>query len=145
MSEEKPKIIIDEDWKAKVQREREEAKKAAQEANKAQPTEEGVSGPPQEASFALLITGLATQAMLALGALAPQDAKEITVDIGQAKYLVDTLMMLRAKTQGNLTPEEEGTLARTLSDLQRVYVLRVQQAQESALRGSGVDPQVPGA
>ena len=61
------------------------------------------------------------------------------VDIAQAKYLIDTLMMLRDKTQGNLTPEEEGVLSESISELQRVYVVRTQQAQEASLKQAGID------
>jgi hypothetical protein len=78
--------------------------------------------------------------MLALGVIAPRDAKQVTVDIEQAKYVIDTLMMLRDKTKGNLTQEEEAYLTETLAELQRGYVVRAQQAQEAAFRNAGIDP-----
>lgn len=134
--DEKQKIIIDEDWKTQVQREKEEALKRAEEA----PKEE--AAPPaeaEEASFEGLLSGLAMQAMMALGVLAPRDAKEVTVDLRGAKYVIDLLIVLRDKTKGNLTPEEQGYLAESLADLQQTYVLRSQQLQEAALRQAGID------
>ena len=142
MPDEKPEIFIDEGWKARVQREKEEARKTADQAEK--PAAEG-PGPAQpegeaEASFLGLVNSLAAQTMFALGVIAPQGAKEVVVDIGQAKYLVDTLMVLREKTKGNLSPEEQGALGQAIAELQRVYVVRAQQAQESVLRNAGPAP-----
>ncbi len=136
--EEEPKIIVDEDWKARVEREREEARKT-EETKKA----EGPEAEParEEApSFDGLVSSLTMQAMISLGVIAPRDAKEVTVDLGTAKYLIDSLMVLRDKTKGNLTPEEEGYLAQSLADLQQAYVVRSQQVHEAALRGTGINP-----
>ncbi|HUW60310.1 MAG TPA: DUF1844 domain-containing protein [Candidatus Bathyarchaeia archaeon] len=135
--DDKPKIIIDEDWKNQVQREKEEAQKKAEEAPK---EEERAAPEAEEASFEGLVSGLAMQAMMALGVLAPRDAKEVTIDLRGAKYVIDLLIVLRDKTKGNLTPEEQGYLAESLADLQQTYVLRSQQLQEAALRQAGIDP-----
>jgi len=135
--DDKPKIIIDEDWKSQVQREKEEARKKAEEAPK---PEEKPAPEAEEASFEGLVSGLAMQAMIALGVLAPRDAKEVMIDLRGAKYVIDLLIVLRDKTKGNLTPEEQGYLAESLADLQQTYVLRSQQLQEAALRQAGVDP-----
>ncbi|MBI4559431.1 MAG: DUF1844 domain-containing protein [Candidatus Hydrogenedentes bacterium] len=135
MSEEEPKIIIDEDWKAQVQREREQAKKTAEEKKPEAPGEKPApSG--EESLFVSLISSLTAQTMFALGLIAEREAKEVTVDLGQARYIIDTLMMLRQKTKGNLTPNEEGHLSEAVAELQRIYVVRAQQVQESALQGA---------
>jgi hypothetical protein len=135
--DDKPKIIIDEDWKNQVQREKEEARKKAEEAPK---PEEKAAPEAEEASFEGLVSGLAMQAMIALGVLAPRDAKEVMIDLRGAKYVIDLLIVLRDKTKGNLTPEEQGYIAESLADLQQTYVLRSQQLQEAALRQAGIDP-----
>lgn len=135
--DDKPKIIIDEDWKTQVQREKEEARKKAEEAPK---PEEKAAPEAEEASFEGLVSGLAMQAMIALGVLAPRDAKEVMIDLRGAKYVIDLLIVLRDKTKGNLTPEEQGYLAESLADLQQTYVLRSQQLQEAALHQAGIDP-----
>jgi len=146
--DEEPKLFIDEDWKAQVQREREQARQQTEQAPE-QPGEEAAPGetPPgeePESLFQVLVTSLAAQAMYALGMVAPPDAKQVMVDLGQAKFVVDTLMMLREKTQGHLTPEEQGHLTEVVSELQRLYVFRAQQVQEAAMRQSGINPEGPG-
>jgi hypothetical protein len=137
--DDKPKIIIDEGWKNQVQREKEEARKKAEEAPK---EEEQAAPEAEEASFEGLVSGLAMQAMMALGVLAPRDAKEVMIDLRGAKYVIDLLIVLRDKTKGNLTPEEQGYLAESLADLQQTFVLRSQQLQEAALRQAGIDPKL---
>jgi hypothetical protein len=144
MSDEGPKIIIDEDWKARVQREKEEAEKAAATAKVQPPAEAEPAPQPEGASFEGLVSGLAMQAMIALGVMAPRDAKEVVVNLPEAKYVVDMLMILRDKTKGNLTPQEQGLLAETLAELQQGYVVRSQQLHEASLRGSAVRPSAKG-
>jgi hypothetical protein len=136
--EEKSKIIIDEDWKARVEREKEEARKVAEEQAAHEPTPEE-KATIQPASFEGLVSNLAMQAMISLGVLVPRDTKEVMVDLAEAKYLIDTIIMLRDKTKGNLSPEEQGFIAETLADLQQTFVLRSQQLQEAALRNAGVN------
>jgi len=138
MSDEEPKVFVDEDWKAKVQREKEEAKKPVEEQGE-KPAEEEAKQ-PEGASFEALASSLTMQAMIALGVMAPRDAKEVTVDLNEAKYLIDMLMMLRDKTKGNLTPKEQGFLSETLAELQHGFVVRSQQVQEAALHNAGMMP-----
>ncbi|MFO7976462.1 MAG: DUF1844 domain-containing protein [Candidatus Hydrogenedentota bacterium] len=147
MADEEKKIFIDEDWKAQVAREKEEARvKAEQKAKEApetpdeeKPEEEKPEEGPVEANFTGLVNSLATQGLLALGLIAPQDTKEVYVDIAAARFVIDTLMMLREKTQGNLTSEEATHLTNTVAELQRFYVARAQQVQEQSLKQAGVD------
>jgi len=136
------KIFIDEDWKAQVQREREQAAAAAAAAPAATPAPEPMpeeSGEIVAASFTNLIGSLASQCMLFLGLIAPQGQKQVLVDLDQAQYLLDTLQMLHDKTKGNLTPEEDGMLTQALAELGDVYVARVQQFQEETIRHAGKD------
>lgn len=141
MADEEPKIIIDEGWKAQVQREKEEAlAKAEDEPEQPEAEDAEEEGLEAENSFAALVQSLAAQCMLALGLIAPPDAKEVMLDIAQAKYVIDILLMLRDKTKGNLTPGEDRMLTDVIADLQRAYVARAQQAQEAALKQSGINP-----
>jgi hypothetical protein len=147
MADEDKKIFIDEDWKAQVAREKEEGRaKSAQQSEPASETDE--AGSPQgdqpgadtiEPNFSGLVDSLAMQGLMALGLIAPQDAKEVYVDIASARFVIDTLMMLREKTNGNLTPDETGHLSSALGELQRFYVARAQQVQEQAMKQAGVD------
>lgn len=147
MADEEKKILIDEDWKAQVAREKEEARAKAEQKTEdaprtgaeAKPEEKAPGEGPIEADFTGLVNSLATQGLLALGLIAAQDAKEVYVDIAQARFVIDTLMMLREKTAGNLTPEESSHITTTLAELQRFYVTRAQQVQEQTLKQAGVD------
>ncbi len=140
------KIFIDEGWKAQVQREKEAADKLAQvpEEELESPEEDdaetdGEAGMP-EANFDALVASIVTQAMLALGLIAERGQKQVLIDLDSAKFSIDMLMMLRDKTKGNLEPKEEGMLTQSISEMQQVYLARVQQYQEHALQQAGIDP-----
>jgi hypothetical protein len=143
MADNEKKIFIDEDWKSQVQREKEELAAAAPAQPAEQPAADdgAVEGEPgAEASlFVHLMTDIATQALFALGLIAPEGTKQVPVDLGQAKYLVDTLLMLREKTEGHRTDQETGELNAAIAELQRLFVARSQQLQEAAMKQSGVD------
>jgi hypothetical protein len=143
MEDEPRKIFIDEDWKAQVQREREQAKIEPQPAEAKQAEEAGPEGEEVPSAFAALIQSVAAQCAFALGLIAPPDTKQVMVNLEEARYCVDTLVMLREKTKGNLTPEEQGLLSQTLAELQQVYAVRSQQIQEVQLKQAGIDLKNP--
>lgn len=127
------KIIVDEDWKSRVEAEREadqEAKAAADRAaaEGAEVESEGAaaelppSGPMPDASFEMLLTTLAAEAMVALGQVANPITGEASVNLDQAKYFIDTLQILREKTTGNLTEQEASALQMLLGQLQMAFV-----------------------
>jgi hypothetical protein len=118
MAEEEKKIIIDEDWKARAQREKEELEKQQE-----QPAEREHGALPP-ADLTGLISMLAAQAFFALGLIrseADKD-KEIKPDLEIARYHIDMLAMLQDKCRGNLTDEEEKLFSSTLSQLRMAYV-----------------------
>lgn len=143
MADEQPKIIIDEDWKAQVQREKEQAqaKQVDEPVPDAQDSDAGDDEAPS--TFGALIQSLAAQCAFALGLIAPPDTKQIMVNLEEARYCVETLVMLREKTKGNLTPQEQGILTQTLAELQQVYAVRAQQIQEAQLKQAGIDLKNP--
>jgi hypothetical protein len=146
MSDEDKRIFIDEDWKAQVQREREEAAKkapgATPEGGDAQPQEdvEGQQGELPATPFLGLVQMLTTQGLFALGAIAPPDTQQVQVDLGGAQMIIEILDDLKKKTEGNLSEEESTNLNQVVNELQRIYVMRAQQVQEQSMRGAGIDP-----
>jgi hypothetical protein len=127
MADEK-KIIIDEDWKAQVQAEKEETAK-----NK--PVGEPVSTPAgaadqgdmadmpmPPASLELLLSMLATEALVALGQMPHPATGHVQAHRNQAKYLIDLIEVIRDKTKGNLTPGEEQLIESMLHQLRLVFV-----------------------
>jgi len=136
-----PKIFIDEDWKAQVEREKAQAATMKPEAAPETVTEvDPNEGAMPEASMDTLVASLATQAMLALGLIASRGQEQVVIDLDSAKYAIDMLRLLRDKTKGNLTPKEEGALLQAVAEMEEVYVLRMQQYQEHALQQAGIDP-----
>lgn len=124
MAEEK-KIIIDEDWKAQVQAEKEAAAKSKPvtptESESPKPGEVGdVPMPP--ASLELLLTMLATEALVALGQIPHPATGQVHVQRNQAKYLIDMVEMLRERTKGNLTPGEQQLFDTLLHQLRMAFV-----------------------
>ena len=78
--------------------------------------------PIPEASFSVLVTTLATQAMVALGQAPMPDEEKVVVNLPFAKHCIDTLGILADKTKGNLTTGEDGLLSRFLYELRMLYV-----------------------
>jgi 3-oxoacyl-ACP reductase-like protein len=131
MADEK-KIIIDEDWKTQVQREKEAAKQPAP-----SPAEEPAAAPvaapsaPADsdqdprmppASFEMLVTTLATEALMALGQIPHPVTGDIALRTNQAKYLIDTIDVLRDKTKNNLTPNEQKLIEAVLHQARMVFI-----------------------
>ena len=147
MSDDGPKIFIDEGWKAQVQREKEEAaKKLSVEATPDAPAADHVPEDsddvvldydPEQASFSALVGSLATQAMFALGLIPDPDSGQVMVNLDAARYTLDLLAVLTDKTQGNLSSDESKMLLQTSGELEQAFAVRVQQFQEQALRQGG--------
>jgi hypothetical protein len=119
---EEKKIIVDEDWKAEAQKEKEIL--AAQEEAEKEKKEEVKQGrePLPEGNFAALVSMLTTQSLFALGLLHVKGQEEKEPDLEMAKYYIDILETIQEKTKGNLTPEEETVLSNTLNELHMGYV-----------------------
>lgn len=125
---EKPKIIVDDDWKAQAKAEKEKL---------AEETKTGKAGPqaPRElppASFETLVSSIATQAMFVLGMVPdPRDGQRF-VDLDLAKHHIDSLVVLDEKTKGNLEDAETKLLDQTLHELRMQFV---QLSQQGISRG----------
>jgi hypothetical protein len=132
------KIIIDEDWKTQVQAEKEAAKKpggepAANETKVAEPSggAEHPDPPMPPASFEMLVSTLATETLAALGQFPHPVTGQAELHRNQAQYLIDTLDMLRQKSQGNLTPAEQQLIESVLHQLRMVFVAAANQPAPS--------------
>lgn len=128
MSEEK-KIFVDEDWKSQVEREKEAAAQLKGEPStpvggvEAQSTSTDPDDPPMPpASIGMLMSSLATEALLSLGQFPHPVTGETKLRRNQAKYLIDTLAMLQEKTAGNLTSDEALALDDVLHQLRMAFV-----------------------
>jgi hypothetical protein len=117
--QDKPKIIIDSDWKAEAQREKE---RLAAEAAEAGP--EGAGGPAglPQADFAGLVNVLAMQALVSMGGMRGPGGQPYPANPEIAKYHIDLLEVLGEKTKASQTPEEKRMIDLTLYELRMRYV-----------------------
>ena len=75
-----------------------------------------------EVNFVNYISSLAFQTMIFLGDIPNPVTNEIDKNLDQAKFLIDTLSLLKEKTQGNLNEQEENLLSASVYELQMKYV-----------------------
>ncbi len=84
--------------------------------------QENTAMPLIEANFLTLIFSLYTHAQISLGVIPDPVTQQVVKELPQAKYNIDLLGILREKTKGNLTPEEDQTLEQMLFELRMIYV-----------------------
>ena len=120
-SKDKKKIIVDENWKQRAQKEK-EVLTAKEEAEKEKTDQEERHGPLPKGDFAALLNMLFTQTLFSLGVVQMQGDDKREPDLALAKYNIDMLESLEEKTKGNLSDIEQKTIAAALNDLRMVYV-----------------------
>ena len=91
--------------------------------------EDGVAATPEPMTFATLVISLSTGAMVHLGARADEGGEPAPVDLDLARQSIDILVMLQAKTRGNLDSSESELLEAVLHDL-RMRFVAVRDAQK---------------
>ncbi len=72
-------------------------------------------------TFSSLVVSLSSTAWIGLGKIVDPLTGKLKVDLKSAKYSIDTLIMLREKTRGNLTEDEKRLLDSVIADLQANY------------------------
>lgn len=100
-----------------VKPEREAGQKAASGAR-----EEEKKMPLPEVNFSSLILSLSSSALLHIGEIADPYTGEKKKDLALAKHSIDTIAMLKEKTSGNLSEEEQKLLDSVLTDLRWRYI-----------------------
>lgn len=115
------KIIIDEDWKQQAKKEK-EVMAAKEEAEKQQVEGDNRRSPLPEGDFAALVSMLFTQTLFSLGFIQVKGQEKRAPDLALAKYNIDMLEMLEAKTKGNLNDEEQQAVTTALNELRMAYV-----------------------
>ncbi|MCS7150901.1 MAG: DUF1844 domain-containing protein, partial [Endomicrobia bacterium] len=71
--------------------------------------------------FIALITSLASTCWMQLGKVPNPMTNKIEKELENAKFTIDLLRMLKDKTQGNLTADEERLLLSVIADLELNY------------------------
>ncbi len=109
---------------------KDEERSAPREEKKERPTEEPIEeeapgGPLPEISFTSFIFSLSTSALIQLGEVEDPISKKQAKNLPLAKQTIDLIGLLKEKTKGNLTLEEERFLDQILYDLRMRYVRAV--------------------
>lgn len=141
--EEKPKIIIDSDWKSQAQAERD---KLAEEEAKSEQAKGGADGKPGELptpDFRALVGMIGMQALMSLGAVADRQSGQAVFDPGYARHMIELLGVIEEKTKGNLEKEEEDELKGLLHELRSRYVELSRLVAEGKIPQAGAPGQAP--
>jgi hypothetical protein len=75
-------------------------------------------------AFTDFVEPLIAQAYMSLGMLRNPYQPKPTVDVAAARQMIEIVTMLKEKTAGNLTPDEEDFLATHLGELKLAFVQR---------------------
>lgn len=147
MADEQPRIIVDSDWKAEAQAEKE---RLAQQERKAQPA----AGELPPATFEELVRLMASQALMYMGGYPDPQTGKAMVSLELARLHIDLLDVLAHKTKGNLTDDEDRMLSGILSQLRMEFVdlskalaqaIREGKVTTVAAPGAPAEPQPPPA
>jgi len=103
-----------------------EAKESSPQEEKVQEKAEKKEPPPRpplpEVNFSTFIVSLSTEVLFHLGEFPHPVSGEKQKDLPLAKHAIDTLAMLKEKTQGNLSDEEQKLMEGMLYDLRMAYI-----------------------
>lgn len=86
----------------------------------------------QSVLFAQLVMQQSNMAMMLLGKVPDPQSGETTRDLEAAKFFIDVLEVLEAKTKGNLSKEEEALLKQSLMALRLEFVAAVESPEPAA-------------
>ena len=88
--------------------------------------EQGDQAVLPEVNFSYFLISLSSSALFHLGEIGDPQTGQKKKDLPIAKHTIDTIAMLKEKTKGNLTEEEQKALESILTDLRWRYVKAVQ-------------------
>lgn len=108
---EEQKKNIDESWKETAAKEKENLKKEGEFV-------------PETPDFGFFVTTLAIQAAIFLGQMENPSTNKKEENLPQAKFIIDTLGMLKEKTKGNLNEEENQMVDNLLYELRTQYIVK---------------------
>jgi hypothetical protein len=86
--------------------------------------------------FTFFITSLAMQASIALGIVAHPVTGKMEQNVSHAKLIIDTLVMLKEKTMGNLTTDEDSLLDKFIYELKLQYAKKPVSPEELNKEGA---------
>jgi len=125
----KRRFVVDDSGRVKSEgdagsEEKNEVPKASEPSREKQQAKspEGESAPLPGIDFSTFIFSLSSSAMLHLGLMENPYTKTIDKNLPLAKQTIDIISMLKDKTKGNLSDEEENLITHLLTELRFKYV-----------------------
>jgi len=109
-------LHVDQDWKTEAKQEKDRLARAEAENQ----TRAARQMPP--ASFAVLLSSLATQILFALGLIEDPVSRQKMINLDLARHHIDMLDVLKQKTKGNLADDEQKALDQILYDMRMRFV-----------------------
>ena len=94
------------------------------EAQKKDPTKEQAASQPFKIDFSTFIMSLASSAFYHLGDIADPETGKTETNLPAVQQTIDMLIMLKEKTQGNLSEEEGKLLEQLTYELQMKFVAK---------------------
>ncbi len=127
---------VDESWKDQATEEKDKLSDGVVQQTEAPKPSETPAGDAEQAheveiNFLNYVTSLGFQAMIFMGEIPNPVTNQVEKNLAQAKFLIDTLNMLKEKTAGNLTDQEKNLLESSIYELQMRYVQLIQQEGSS--------------
>jgi hypothetical protein len=124
-SEDQEKGFVVKDKRFSAKKEGESDSSVKEEKKRGEPLREG--GPEQdiplpEISLINFLFSLSTSALIQLGEIEDPMSQKMVKNLPLAKQTIDLIGMLKEKTKGNLTPDEEKLMENILYDLRIRYV-----------------------
>lgn len=110
------------DDKGELKEEKAETQEKKEEKKPEAPRGRAESIPLPEVNFSSLILSLSSSALLHLGEIPDPHTGEKIKDLPLAKHSIDTIAVLKEKTKGNLSSEEQRFVESVLTDLRWRYV-----------------------
>lgn len=77
-----------------------------------------------EPNFSMFVSSLSMQTLIFLGEIDNPITHKKEENLNQAKYIIDTLVMLKEKTKGNLTANEANLIDNVLYELRMKYTAK---------------------
>ena len=127
-SEEQGKGFVVKDKRFSAQKEGEDDSRGKEEKKREEASKEDTPKqdiPLPEINFVSFLFSLSTSALIQLGEIEDPVSQEIAKNLPLAKQTIDLIGMLKEKTKGNLTPDEEKMIENILYDLRIRYVKAV--------------------
>ena len=127
-NEEKGKGFVVKDKRFSAIKEGEEDSRGKEDKKREEPPKEDAVEediPLPEINFINFLFSLSTSVLIQLGEIQDPVSEEIAKNLPLAKQTIDLIGMLKEKTKGNLTPDEEKMIENILYDLRIRYVKAV--------------------